>query len=69
MLSVSVIRCQNEALKKKNCTSKALLILSASKSDNMQVTSNTIIISPIGCSVRVNHEPDGLLNGNIQFQS
>ena len=31
---------------------------------NMQVTRNTILISPIDCSVRINHEPDGLSNGD-----
>ena len=32
----------------------------------MQVTGNTILISPIDCSVRISHEPDGLLNCDIQ---
>ena len=63
MLSVSVIGCKNEALK--NLPFKSINI-SASKSENMQVTWNTILISPIDCSVRINHAPDGLLNGDIQ---
>ena len=40
--------------------------LRASKSENMQVIGNTMFISPIDCSVRISHEPDGLLSGDIQ---
>ena len=59
MLSVSLIRCANEALKK--CTSRAKA--SASKSENRQVTDLLYSFSP---SARINHKPDGLLNGDIQ---
>ena len=45
---VSVIGCKNEALKKKKITLKA--VLSASKNENIQVTRNTILISPLDCS-------------------
>ena len=31
----------------------------------MQVTRNTILISPIDYSVRMNNEPDGLLNADL----
>ena len=65
MLLVSVVGCKNEALKKS--TSKAK-IQELQKSENMQVTGNTVLISPIDCysSVRINHEPYGLLNGDIE---
>ena len=62
LILLSMIRGKNEALK--NRTSKALL--SASKSENMQVTGNTILIFLIDCSVITNRPPDGLLNGDIQ---
>ena len=48
--AVSLIRCTNEALKKLHLKAP----LSASKkSENMQVTRNTISISPIDCCVRI----------------
>ena len=63
MLSVSVIGCINEALE--NCTSKALL--SASKNENMQVPLEILYpFASIHCSAGINHEPDGLSNGDIQ---
>ena len=40
--------------------------ISASKNENIQVTGNPILVSPLDCRVRINHEPDGLLNGDIQ---
>ena len=57
MISVSLIRCKNEALK--NCT-----VLQRSK--NIQVTGLAILIFPIDCCVRINHRSDGLFNGDIQ---
>ena len=60
MLSVSLIRCKNEALKK-------LQLKSKKKNENMQVTRNTILISPhIDCCVRINGLPDRLFSGDIQ---
>ena len=44
MLSVSLIRCKDEALKKKKHLKST--IKSFKKSENMQVTRNTILISP-----------------------
>ena len=63
MLSVSLIRCKNEALKnlkKKNCTSKALL--STPKEWNKQVTRFFILIFPVDCCVRIKGKPDCLFS-------
>ena len=50
------VGCKNEALK--NCNSKVKIC-------NWPEIPYSI---PIDCGVRINHEPDGLLNGDIQSQ-
>ena len=52
MLPVSVIGCKHEALKKLHL--KSII----KKSENMDVTRNIILISPIDFSGRINGEPD-----------
>ena len=64
MLSVSAIGCENEALKEKK-TSKALLSASIMKYVSDQKY-HIYPPPPIDCRVRINHEPDGLLDGDIQ---
>ena len=63
MLSVSMITCKNEALKKIAPQEHHLVL---KKSENMQVTRNTILIFPIDCCVRINGLPDRLFSGDIQ---
>ena len=63
MLSVSVIGCKNEALKKTNFKS---IIKCFKKVKMCKWPEIPYSYSPIDCSVRINHEPDGLLNGDIQ---
>ena len=53
-------RVKNEALKK----------TALQKTETMQVTGNTILISPLlDCIVRINHEPDDLLNADMSVIS
>ena len=63
MLSVPVMWYKNEALEKRNAHFQKRKCF---KTVKIYVTRNTILIFPIDCSVRINHEPNGLLNGDIQ---
>ena len=64
MPSVSMIGCKRKPWK--NCTSNFKSFIKYFKTMKyMQVTGNTILNSPISYSVRINHEPDGLLKAYL----
>ena len=58
-----VIGYKTETLK--NLHLKSIIKCFNNLSKNMQVTTNTILISPIDCSGRINGDPDCLFNGDI----
>ena len=63
MLSVSLIRCRNEALKKMHLKS-TIKCFKEVKIDELPDLSYSFL--PINCCVRINGKPYGLFSGDIQ---
>ena len=64
MLSMSLIRCKNEAMKKLHFKS---IIKCFQMIENTQVTGFTMHISPIDCCVRINHKSDKSVYQMVTF--